>query len=65
MLGLFLVYSVFAAVRGKAQTGLLGLLALFADTVYFLIVASYGTDRLIWLASLFFLYPAGGSAGLL
>jgi len=56
LLGLFLAYSILVAVRGREQTGMLGLLALFGDTVYFLIVASYGTERLLWLASVFFLY---------
>jgi len=31
-------------------------LALFGDTVYFLIIASYSNDRLIWNASIFFLF---------
>ncbi len=56
LLGLYLGYSVFALVRDKAQTGMLGLLALFGDTVYFLIIASYGTDHLIWTSSMFFLF---------
>jgi signal transduction histidine kinase len=53
---LYLAYCIVLAVRGKGQIGLLGLLALFGDTVYFLILASYGTERLLWLASLFYLY---------
>ena len=56
VLGLFLVCSLLVGIRSKAQSGMLGLLALFGDTVYFLIVASYGTERLLWLASIFFLY---------
>ena len=56
LLVLYLGYSVIVAVRGKAQTGMLGLLALFGDTVYFLIIASYGTEDLVWTASLFFLF---------
>jgi signal transduction histidine kinase len=57
LLGLYLVYSVVAAARGDRQKrGAGGLLALFADTVFFLILASYGTERLLWLASIFFLY---------
>ena len=35
---------------------MLGLLALFGDTVYFLIVASWGGDKFVWLASVFFLF---------
>jgi signal transduction histidine kinase len=35
---------------------MLGLLALFGDTVYFLIVASHDAPPVLWLASLLFLY---------
>src|SRR5208283_2550691 len=31
-------------------------LALFADTVYFLIVAYFGSPQMLWLESVFFLY---------
>jgi len=53
---MFVVYSIVLAVRGKGLSGLLGLLALFGDTVYFLILASYGTEHLTWLASVFYLF---------
>jgi signal transduction histidine kinase len=56
LLGLFLVYGIVIVIRGKGQSGMLGLLALFADLVYFLIIASFGTERLSWLAAIFFLY---------
>jgi signal transduction histidine kinase len=56
LLALYLAYGVVVGLRAKAQTGMLGLLALFGDTVYFLIVASWGSERLVWLASLFFLF---------
>jgi signal transduction histidine kinase len=56
LLGLFLVASILAELRGKAQSGMLGLLALFADTLYFLIVAYFGSPRMLWLESVFFLY---------
>jgi len=56
LLGVFLVASILAELRGKARIGMLALLALFADTVYFLIVAYYGSPRLLWLATVFFLY---------
>jgi signal transduction histidine kinase len=52
----YLVYGVVVAARDKSQTGMLGLLALFGDTVYFLIIASYGTEHLPWIASIFFLF---------
>jgi signal transduction histidine kinase len=56
LLALYLAHGIVVAVRGRMQTGMLGLLALFGDTVYFLIVASWGNERLAWLASLFFLF---------
>jgi signal transduction histidine kinase len=42
-------------VRGTRPGGLIGLLALFCDAVFFLALVSFGADRL-WLASIFFLY---------
>ena len=56
LLGLYFVYSVLVAARARTQSGMLGLLALFGDTVYFLIVASYGTEHLLWVASVLFLF---------
>ena len=54
-LGVYLVLSMVVAVRGIRPGGLLGMLALFCDAVYFLALVSFGADRL-WLASIFFLY---------
>lgn len=56
LLALYVAYATAIAVRGRSNTGMLGLLALFGDTVYFLILASYGGERLLWLATIFFLY---------
>ncbi len=56
LLGLYFLSALVVALRGKTQAGMLGLLALFGDTVYFLIVASWGNERLIWLASMQFLF---------
>jgi len=56
LLGLYLVCSLVMVMRRKAQVGMLGLAALFGDTVYLLILASLGTERLLWVASVFFLY---------
>ena len=55
LLGVYLVLSLVVAVRGIRPGGLLGMLALFCDAVYFLALVSFGADRL-WLASVFFLY---------
>jgi signal transduction histidine kinase len=56
LMGLYLAYSLFVALRGRAHAGILGLLALFGDTVFFLIVASSGTEPVLWLATAFFLF---------
>ena len=54
--GVFLVYAAAMAVRGPARRGTLGLLALFVDAVYFLLLAGFGAGPLLWLVSIFFLY---------
>ena len=56
---LYLAYTVVVALRGKSHTGMLGLLALFGDTAFFLIMASSGADRMLWLAGAFFLFLLG------
>src|ERR1017187_2977324 len=56
LLAVYLVASLLGAIRGAGQRGLLGMLALFADTVYFLIVVYFGGDRIEWLAGAFLLY---------
>src|SRR5580700_9187540 len=55
VLGVYLVYAIFSALRNRPHTGMIGLLALFGDTVYFLFVASRGPAA-VWMASAFFLY---------
>ena len=52
----FLLYSAVLCVTGRWRGTVLQLFALFADTVYFLIVASHSTERTLWLASMLFLY---------
>jgi signal transduction histidine kinase len=59
VMGLYLAYALVVALRGRSHAGMLGLLALFGDTVFFLIVASYGADRMLWLASTFYLFLLG------
>lgn len=56
VLGLFLAYSTAVAIRSRWQSGKFGLLVLFTDTIFFLIIASLGTEHLLWLASVFYLY---------
>jgi signal transduction histidine kinase len=56
VMALYLGYSVAVAVRGRGNTGMLGLLALIGDTVFFLFVGSCGADRMLWLACAFYLF---------
>ena len=56
LLGTFLAFSVALAIRSRWQSGAFGLLVLFSDTIFFLIVAGFGTGHLLWLACLFYLY---------
>src|SRR5262249_28047795 len=53
---LFLAYSVIPAARARGMRGLIGLLALLGDTIYFLVLAVLPTEHLLWTASLFHLY---------
>jgi signal transduction histidine kinase len=57
VLSLFLAYSLGVAFRLKSGAeGIFGLLTLFADTVFFLIIAAHGTDRSLWLVAMFYLF---------
>jgi signal transduction histidine kinase len=55
LLGVFLVCAIVLALRNKPHSGLLGLLALFADAVYFMLIAMNG-GAMLWFASALFLY---------
>jgi len=59
VMSLYLVYTVVVALRARSRSGILGLLALFGDTFFFLIVVSYGAGRLLWLAGAFYLFLLG------
>jgi signal transduction histidine kinase len=54
--GVFLVYAAALAIRTQWQQGAFGLLALFSDTVFFLIVAGFGGEPLVWVSTVFYLY---------
>ncbi|HTP34732.1 MAG TPA: sensor histidine kinase [Candidatus Acidoferrales bacterium] len=56
LLGAYLLGGLFLAFRGRSYTGMVGLLALFVDTVCFLIVAGTRVEPMLWLASALFLY---------
>ncbi len=59
VMALYLVCAVTVALRGRIHAGILGLLALFGDTFFFLIVANSGADRMLWLAGAFYLFLLG------
>jgi signal transduction histidine kinase len=52
---LFLLYSVAGVLQQPSPKGVFGLLALFADTVFFLIIAAH-LDRSPWTAAMFYLF---------
>jgi signal transduction histidine kinase len=56
LIGVFFVYTVLVAWRMRGLSGMLGLLALVGDMAFFLVLASLGSERLLWMASVFFLY---------
>ncbi len=56
VLVLFVAYALALAVYRKGPSRIAGLLILFADAVYFLLLASFATDRLQWMAAVFFLF---------
>jgi signal transduction histidine kinase len=52
-------YALFAgvvAMRARPRTGMFGLLALFADTLFFLMLANRGTGFALWLPWIFYFY---------
>ncbi len=56
LLILFLGAALLLSFRERRQRGLLAILALFADTVYFLILVYFCGSGLYWLAVLFYVY---------
>lgn len=56
VMGTYLLYAAVVAVRGTLWAGMLGLLVLFGDTVYFLALAGSAAETLPWLATVFLLF---------
>jgi signal transduction histidine kinase len=54
--GVFFLYTLLVAIRGRALSGMLGMVALVADAAFFLTLASFSTSEVLWLAAVFFLY---------
>jgi len=54
--GVFLAYGMVVAARHRPASGAFGLLALFGDAVFFLILAAHGNGHAVWFISVFFLY---------
>jgi signal transduction histidine kinase len=55
-IALFAASSVVAVTRPEMRDGAFGLLALFIDTVFFMVLARYGAIETLWLAPVFYLY---------
>ncbi|MBV9508192.1 MAG: sensor histidine kinase [Acidobacteriia bacterium] len=55
IIGIFFAYALAEAIQNRLQTGPLRLLALFGDTVFFLILAGFVSD-VPWLSVLFLLH---------
>ena len=55
-IALFAASSLVAVMRPEIFEGAFGLLALFIDTVFFMVLARYGANETLWLAPLFYLY---------
>jgi signal transduction histidine kinase len=55
-MGTYFLYAAVVAVRATPWAGLLGLLALFGDTVYFLALAGSAAGPLPWLPTVFLLF---------
>ena len=55
-IALFAASSLVAVMRSEIFDGAFGLLALFIDTVFFMLLAKYGANETLWLAPVFYLY---------
>lgn len=56
LVGVFFVYTLLVAWRARGMSGIVGVMALTADTAFFLVLATLGSERLLWMAAVFFLY---------
>jgi signal transduction histidine kinase len=52
----FLSHSLLVLLRPRPPGGAFGLLALFGDTVFFLVMADHGTGQSLWFPCIFFLF---------
>jgi signal transduction histidine kinase len=55
-LSLFAILSFFLVWRPEILAGAIGLLALFIDTVFFMVLVRYGAVETLWVAPVFYLY---------
>ena len=52
-IALYAASSLFAILRPEKLEGAFGLLALFIDTVFFMVLTRYGAMEALWLAPMF------------
>jgi signal transduction histidine kinase len=55
-IALFAASSLVAVMRAEIFDGAFGLLALFIDTVFFMLLARYGANETLWFTPVFYLY---------
>jgi hypothetical protein len=55
-IALFAASSLVAVMRAEIFDGAFGLLALFIDTVFFMLLAKYGANQTLWFTPVFYLY---------
>ena len=55
-IALFAASSLVAVMRAEIFGGAFGLLALFIDTVFFMLLARYGANETLWFTPVFYLY---------
>ncbi|MCC6862373.1 MAG: sensor histidine kinase [Bryobacterales bacterium] len=56
VMAVFTAHSTLLAIRGGVAAGVFGLLALFADTVFFLFLVNLGMPAMFWPSLAFYLY---------
>jgi signal transduction histidine kinase len=59
---LYALFGMAVLMRGSAQTGVLGLLGLFVDTVFLLILSNHLSEIALWLALFAFVYLVSAAA---
>lgn len=62
--GVFVAFAAIICLRARRHPRASGLLVLFADLVFFLVLASTGIGSVLWLPALYYLYMTAGAVSL-